>query len=95
MSFQAYLDNIEIKTGKTPKQFIALAKKKGLGTQETKAGAIVSWLKEDFGLGHGHAMALVRVIKKGATIGNKHVGTKGSHRDDSGTLRLDGVKNRK
>ena len=30
MSFQAYLDNVEEKTGKTPKQFIAEAKKKKL-----------------------------------------------------------------
>lgn len=26
MSFQAYLDNIEAKTGKTPNEFIAMAK---------------------------------------------------------------------
>lgn len=63
MSFQAYLDNIELKTGKTPQEFIELAAKKGFGS-DTKAGEIVSWLKEDFGLGHGHAMALVHVIKK-------------------------------
>lgn len=95
MSFQAYLDNIELKTGKTPKQFIALAKKKGFDAPETKTGTIVSWLKEDFELGHGHAMALVQVIKKGAFIGDKHVGTKGSHRDESNTLRLNGIKGRK
>ena len=29
MSFQAYLDNVEIKTGKTPNEFIALAKERG------------------------------------------------------------------
>ena len=29
MSFQAYLDNIEQKTGKTPNEFIALAQEKG------------------------------------------------------------------
>ena len=84
-----------MKTGKTPKEFLALAKKKGLDAPETKAGAIVSWLKEDFGLGHGHAMALVHVIKKGASIGDKHVGTKGTHSDSSDTLRLDGLKKRK
>ena len=31
MSFQAYLDNIKAKAGKTPDGFRALAKKKGLG----------------------------------------------------------------
>lgn len=93
MSFQAYLDNIELKTGKTPNDFIALATKKGFGA-DTKAGEIVSWLKTDYELGHGHAMALVHVIKNGATISDKHVGSSGTHADDSDTLRLDGIKNR-
>jgi len=94
MSFQAYLDNIEEKTGKTPNEFIALAKEKGFNDPEVKAGQIVAWLKEDFDLGHGHAMALVHVIKNGAKIGGKHVNSGGSHSDDSDTLRLDGLKNR-
>ncbi len=89
MSFQAYLDNIEDKTNKTPNEFVELAKAKGFDS-ETKSGVIVDWLKEDFGLGRGHAMALVHVIKKGPQIGDKHVGTDGVHRDQSNTLRLDG-----
>ena len=93
MSFQAYLDNIEAKTGKTPNEFLELAKQKGFGA-DTKAGEIVAWLKEDFDLGRGHAMALVHVIKNGAEIGNKHVGSDGTHRDESDTLRLDGLRNR-
>lgn len=91
MSFQAYLDNIEMKTGKTPNDFVAMAKAKGFGA-ETKAGEIVAWLKDDFELGHGHAMALVHVIKNGATIGGRHVGSGTTHADDSSTLRLDGIK---
>lgn len=91
MSFQAYLDNIELKTGKTPNEFIALAKEKGFTDPSTKAGVIIAWLKEDFGLGHGHAMALVHVIKNGAEIGDKHVGTTGAHRDESNTLNLNGI----
>ena len=63
MSFQAYLDNIEAKTGKTPEDFAKLAKKKGLLEPGTKAGEIVAWLKHDFGLGHGHAMAIYAVFK--------------------------------
>ena len=90
MSFQAYLDNIEKKTGKIPNDFIKLAKEKGFSS-DTKAGEIVSWLKAEHGLGHGHAMALVHVIKNGPNIGHKHVGTAGSHSDDSDTLRLDGI----
>ena len=64
MSFQAYLDNIEAKTGKTPGDFILLAEQKGFLEPGVKAGEIVAWLKEDFGLGHGHAMAIVMVLKQ-------------------------------
>jgi hypothetical protein len=93
MSFQSYLDNIELKTGKTPNEFIALAEEKGFGP-DTKAGDIVAWLKQDFDLGHGHAMAMVKVIKTGPKIDSKHVNSGGSHSDESDTLRLDGIKNR-
>ena len=41
MSFQAYLDNIELKTGKTPNEFVELAKNKGFN-KDTKAGEIVT-----------------------------------------------------
>ena len=94
MSFQAYLDNIEAKTGKTPNQLIALAKEKGFDAPGTKAGVILTWLKEEFDLGRGHGMAFVTVLKNGATISDTHVGTTGVHRDESNTLRLDGIKNR-
>lgn len=90
MSFQAYLDNIEAKTGKTPEQFVAMAREKGFDAPDTKAGVIVDWLKADFDLGRGHAMALVHVIKNGPQISDKHVGSDGVHRDDSDTLRLTG-----
>ncbi len=94
MSFQAYLDNIQLKTGKTPNDFIALAKEKGFD-EKTKSGEIVAWLKEDFELGHGHAMALVHVIKSGAKISDKHVGSDGVHSDPSDTLILDGTSVKK
>lgn len=93
MSFQAYLDNVEAKTGKTPNDFIALAKEKGF-TADTKSGEIATWLKEDYGLGHGHAMAVAHVIKNGPKISSKHVNSGSAHSDDSDTLRLDGLKNR-
>jgi hypothetical protein len=90
MSFQAYLDNIEDKTGLTPRQFIELAQEKGFDRPDVKAGVIVNWLKQDYDLGRGHAMALVHVIKKGPKIDAKHVGSTGTHRDESGLLWLDG-----
>jgi hypothetical protein len=94
MSFQAYLDTIEAKTGLTPRQLIAIADERGLAAPPVKAGPILEWLKEDYDLGRGHAMAMVHVIKNGATISDKHVGTTGSHRDESNTLWLDGVASR-
>lgn len=63
MSFQAYLDNIKAKTGKSPGDFKKLAEKKGLLKPDVKAGEIVAWLKKDFDLGHGHAMAIYTVFK--------------------------------
>lgn len=90
MSFQAYLDNIEEKTGKTPNEFIAIAKEKGYDDPATKAGVIVDWLKQDFDLGRGHAMAIVHIIKNGAKISDKHVGSGTAHSDPSNTLNLDG-----
>ncbi|TQJ30898.1 DUF4287 domain-containing protein [Microbacterium sp. SLBN-146] len=89
MSFQAYLDNIEAKTGVTPREFVDLAAQKGFGPG-TKAGEIIAWLGADYGLGRGHAMALVHVITKGPKIDAKHVGSGGTHADASDTLWLDG-----
>lgn len=68
MSFQAYLDNIQTKTGKSPEDFKKLAEKKGFLKsgklkEGVKAGQIVDWLKADFSLGHGHAMAVYALFK--------------------------------
>jgi Domain of unknown function (DUF4287)/Domain of unknown function (DUF5655) len=60
MSFQAYLDTIKAKTGKTPDDFRKLAADKGF----TKHGDIIKWLKEEFELGHGHANAVAAVLLK-------------------------------
>ncbi|WP_428658183.1 DUF4287 domain-containing protein [Runella sp.] len=68
MSFQAYIDNIKTKTGKTVEDFKALAEQKGFLkngelTPTTKAGDVVKWLKEDFDPGHGHSMAIYANFK--------------------------------
>lgn len=68
MSFQAYLDNIQAKTGKSPGDFRAMAAARGLAGPEgllpgVKATQITDWLKAEFGLGHGHAMAIVALLK--------------------------------
>lgn len=89
MSFQAYLDAIETKTGRTPRALLEEAQARGYGPG-TKAGEILDWLKADYALGRGHGMAMVHVITKGPTIDGKHVGSSGSHRDASDILWLDG-----
>jgi hypothetical protein len=47
MSFQAYLDTIEDRTGLTPRELLALAHDRGLDQQPIKAGAIIDWLKKN------------------------------------------------
>lgn len=93
MSFQAYLDGIEKKTGKTPAELLAEAARRGYDAT-TKAGVVLEWLKTDYDLGRGHGMALYHVLKNGTEISGKHVGGTGTHRDESTTLRIDGLANR-
>lgn len=63
MTYQAYLDNIKAKTGKTPAQLFASAKKAGVYRPDMKASELVAWLKKDFGLGQGHSMAIWKAWK--------------------------------
>jgi len=90
MSFQAYLDAIEDRTGLTPRELVDIAKSRGFDDPAVKAGEILEWLKTDYELGRGHGMALVHVIRKGPKIDAKHVDSGGSHSDESDTLWLDG-----
>ena len=90
MSFQAYLDAVEAKTGLTPRELATLARERGFD-ESTKAGPILAWLKEDYDLGRGHGMAMVHVITKGDVISDKHVDSGGTHSDPSDRLWLDGA----
>jgi type IV secretory pathway TrbD component len=68
MSYQAYLDAVEAKTGKSMEVLVALARDRGFAdagglAAGVKATQITDWLKADFGLGHGHAMAMVAYLK--------------------------------
>ncbi len=93
MSFQAYLDAIERQSGRTPQELLDEAAGRGYGPQ-TRAGEVVGWLAESYGIGRGHAMALYGVLKNGPVAPERHVGSTGSHRDESATLRLDGIARR-
>ena len=91
MSFQAYLDAIEAKTGRTPRRLLDEAIARGYQQPGVKAGVIVQWLADEYGLGRGHAMAMVHVITKGPQISAKHVDSGGAHSDPTDTLWLDGM----
>jgi hypothetical protein len=67
MTALAYFVNIEAKIGKTPADLRALAQEKGFAVGNTvvpgvKAGQITDWLKTEYGLGHGHAMAVYGML---------------------------------
>jgi hypothetical protein len=66
---QTYFDNIKKKTGKAPADFkkLAIAEgffEKGVLKPSVKAGEVIVWLKKDFGLGHGHALAIFHSFKE-------------------------------
>jgi hypothetical protein len=63
MSFQGYLDTIKEKTGMTPADFEKAAREKGLLDPPLKASEITKWLKDDYGLGYGHAGAIYKIFK--------------------------------
>jgi Domain of unknown function (DUF4287) len=66
MTFKAYIDNIQAKTGKSPDDFLALAKEKGFvkdGRVVAKHAELLAWLKSECGLGHGHANAIILYIQ--------------------------------
>lgn len=68
MSFQAYLNNIQAKTGKSAADLRQLAEQNGFTEHgelkpTVKAGDVIKWLKTDYGLGHGHAMAVFALLK--------------------------------
>lgn len=68
MSFKGYLNTIEELTGKTPKDFLRMAKSRryleaGKLRKDVKAGEIIDWLKADFDLGRGHAMSIVALLR--------------------------------
>ena len=64
MTFEAYLNNIHAKTGKTPKDFFDEAVAQGILRPDTRTMEFVGWLKAHAGLGHGHAMAVWEAFRR-------------------------------
>ncbi|MBL7519765.1 DUF4287 domain-containing protein, partial [Frankia sp. CNm7] len=69
MTFEGYLRTIKDRTGLGPDDFVRLAADRGLTGPAVKAGDVIRWLAADYGLGRGHAMAIVAVLKGTAPAG--------------------------
>src|SRR4051812_19771680 len=63
MSFEAYLRSIKARTGKTPRELRDLAIKAGVFKPTMCAAELITWLAQEFQLGHGHSMAVWAVFK--------------------------------
>lgn len=63
MTFQAYLDAVKQKTGKTPEQLKVEAIQLGVYRPDMKAAELVAWLADRYALGRGHAMSVWAVWK--------------------------------
>jgi hypothetical protein len=57
---QAYLDSIKAKTGLNVDDFSRLTEEKGLSSYKD----VMGWLKDDIGLGHGHATLIAQLLTK-------------------------------
>jgi hypothetical protein len=65
-TFNAYMKNIQVETGKTPEDFLKLASKKGFvkrGKIIAKHADILAWLKSDIGLGHVRANMVITYLR--------------------------------
>ena len=64
MTFQAYIDNIEAKTGKTPEDFLKIAGEARVArSPASRRARSLSGSSYDYGLGRGHAMAIYSILK--------------------------------
>lgn len=72
MTFQAYIDNVQAKTGKLPADFHEAAIAAGVMTPDLTATRFIKWMNEEFDLGRGHTMAIWAVFQsKGWVPGSK------------------------
>jgi hypothetical protein len=66
MTFKAYMQNIQAKSGKSPDDFYRIATEKGFIVDCKIVAAhkqFLEWLKRDVGLGHVHANMVVVYLR--------------------------------
>ncbi len=66
MTYKAYMQNIEAKTGKSAEDFWQLANKKGFikdGKIVATHAQLLKWLKAETGLGHVHANFIIAYLR--------------------------------
>jgi hypothetical protein len=66
MTYKAYMQNIQAKSGKTPEEFYRIANEKGFindGKIVASHKQMLKWLKSDIGLGHMHANFVVAYLR--------------------------------
>jgi hypothetical protein len=66
MTYKAYMQNIEAKTGKTPEDLWKIANKMGFikeGKIVATHAQLLGWLKSDVGLGHVHANMVIVYLR--------------------------------
>jgi hypothetical protein len=66
MSFKAYIENVEAKSGKTRDELFRIAQQKGFiisGKIVAEHKQLLKWLKGDVGLGHVHANFVIGYLR--------------------------------
>ncbi|SDD37031.1 DUF4287 domain-containing protein [Auraticoccus monumenti] len=91
MSAQSYLTTIENRTGLTPRELVAAAAEAGFSGSAVPAGPLCTWFKETYGLGHGHAMTMARVVTQLDRVDARNEGVTEPPEGSIGRLWLDGV----
>lgn len=63
MDYETYMAGVKAKTGKSWQEILEIVKQKGFTQKGTTATMVKDFLKEEFDIGHGHAMGIWRMLK--------------------------------
>jgi len=66
LSFKTYIQNVQVKSGKTAEDFFRIATEKGFIVDDKIVAShkqLLEWLKSDIGLGHVHANFIIAYLR--------------------------------